>query len=324
MANYTNYSVKKLTNNEFRELEVKFKLNVNKFVGDSSKLYFDIMKNESLADGKQRMATPFLMNTNTFFTIIAQLIQTGLVEALSYDPTTGVLNMTYRDGNTIKRYEYDFNINNFTNSMNDKTKNELLAQIYEIVSIYQFSPISSVSSEQRYLRMIYDIMDRDRNVVVEDPDELRRIFEVYNAHRKDILEKLLGNVVFSDNNGNIINYKGLLRIKKLEAIRYDILQQMELAMLLFAVKNNAEKQYREYLDNTCIEEIKISYKFMDKDGNIIDAPPEVEGGTIFSLARDAIYRKLLKIKELSEKLGKPIHNKIDLKGKGRILKKKDE
>ncbi len=196
MANYTNYSVKKLTNNEFRELEVKFKLNVNKFVGNSSKLYFDIMKNESLADGKQRMATPFLMNTNAFFTIIAQLIQTGLVEALSYDPTTGVLNITYRDGNTIKHYEYDFNINNFTNSMNDKTKNELLAQIYEIISIYQFSPISSVSSEQRYLRMIYDIMDRDRNVVVEDPDELRRIFEVYNAHRKDILEKLLGNVVF--------------------------------------------------------------------------------------------------------------------------------
>ena len=288
------YCIKKINNGEHKEIEKKLTLNVKKYAGDTSTLYFDV-------EGQK---VPFLMDHQLFFSIIHEQIQSGLVESMSYD--NGVLDIVIRDGNIIKKYTYDFSLNEFDNSLYINHLDDLMKSIYKIVSLYNENPNSSMSSEQKYIWLIYDILDGDRMPVIENKDDILRIFEVYNAHKIDLLESLLDNVIFFDDNDNVIEYRDRLRERKLDQIRYDVINQMEIAMLLFAQQNNAIELYQQYMEGIYIPRREIVFE----DDEEIEGAPEVEGGTIFSFGRDIIEQRLSSIKEAA------------CNGFSRVLKKK--
>lgn len=278
------YYIKKTSNGEYKEIEKKLKLNVSKYVGDAATLYFDV-------EGQD---IPFLMDYNTFFAVMNEQIQKGLLETLDFND--GVIDVTIRDGNIIKKYTYDFSWNDFDNSLYTSNFDHLKRSIYKIISLYKENPNSSLASEQKYIWLIYDILDGDRIPIIENKEELLRVFEVYNAHKNEFIEDLLENVIFCDDDGNIIDYRDGLRNRRIEQIRYDVFNQMEAAMYVFAAKNDANELYQEYLDNLYIPRREIVYKYIDEDGNEVEATPEVEGGTIFSLGRDIIEQRLSDIK----------------------------
>jgi hypothetical protein len=170
------------------------------------------------------------------------------------------------------------------------------------------NPNSSVSSEQKYIYLIYDILDGDRIPIIKDKTELLRVFEVYNAHKQDILESLLENVIFFDNNDNVVEYRDRLRAKKLNLIRYDVYNQMEMAMFLFAHQNDAIELYQNYMESIYMPRREIVF---EEDKNEIENAPEVEGGTIFSFGKDIIEQGLSNLGEFASK------------GFSRVLKKKN-
>jgi len=290
------YCIKKSNNGEHKIIEKKLKLNVNRYVGDTSTLYFDV-------EGQD---VPFLMDVNVFLNIINEQIQNGLIETMTYND--GVITITIRDGNIIKDYSYDFNFRDFKDNMNATKLDELKKSIYKLVSLYMENPNSSVSSEQKYIYLIYDILDGDRIPIIKDKAELLRVFEVYNAHKQDILESLLENVIFFDNNDNVVEYRDRLRAKKLNLIRYDVYNQMEMAMFLFAHQNDAIELYQNYMESIYMPRREIVF---EEDKNEIENAPEVEGGTIFSFGKDIIEQGLSNLGEFA------------YKGFSRVLKKKN-
>ena len=282
------YSIKKISNGEFKEIEKTFVLNVDRFVGHRDTLYFEV-------EGQD---TPVLFDINLFANIMIEQIQKGLVESLEYKD--GVIIATIRDGNTIKKYTYDFNWGKFNNSLNASGLDELKRTIYKIVSIYNEDPNKAITTEQRYLRMILDIMDGDRLPKINDQDEILRVFQVYHANKSVILTILLQNVVFYDDNDNVLEYGKFLRAKKLEAIKYDVLSQMEIKMLMFAVNNDAYEMYQEYNNRTHIPRVEIAYKYVDEGGNEIEPPvEEVEAGNIFTVGKELVKKGLTGVKDLA-------------------------
>lgn len=285
----TNYYIKKISNGEHKEITKNFKLNLNRYYSDTSILYFDI-ENQDI---------PFLMNFDLFFNIINEQIQNGLLERLDYKD--GIISTTIRDGNIIKNYNYDFSSIFNNNNLNSNNLEHLKRALFQIISLYKENPNSSISSEQKYILLINDILDGDRIPNIDNEDELLRIFEVYNSHKQDFLNTLLDNVVFYDDNGNILEYRERLQEKKLNLIRYDVYNQMEAAILIFAQQCNAVELYQNYLENLYIPRREIVYTQVDENGNEIEVTPEIEGGTIFSLSKEIIVQGLSSIKELAQK-----------------------
>ena len=157
-----------------------------------------------------------------------------------------------------------------------------------------------------------DIIDGDRLPEIKDENVLLRIFEVYNANKKEILLALLQNVVLLDENGRAVEYGKFVRARKLMTIKYDILQQMEIAMLIFAIQNNAQDLYNEYMADTYIQPRKVLYKFMDADGNLID-PSELQkttGGNIGTLAKGIVQSGYNGAKNFITQKGESIKKKI--------------
>lgn len=270
------YYIKKTSNGEYKEIEKKLKLNVSKYAGDNNTLYFDV-------EGQD---IPFLMDYNLFFNVMNEQIQKGLLETLDFND--GIIKVTIRDGNIIKKYTYDFSWNDFNNNLYSSNFDHLKRSIYKIVSIYKENPNSSIASEQKYIWLIYDILDGDRIPTIDKKEELLRLFEVYNAHKLEFLESLLANVIFCDDDGNIIDYRNNLRNRRIEQIRYDVFNQMEAAVYVFTCQNNANELYQEYLEKLYIPRREIVYKYVDEDGNEVEMAPEVEGGNIFSFAKDLL------------------------------------
>ena len=281
----TTYYIKKINNGEYKEIEKELKLNINKYNGEPSTLYFDVKGQEM----------PFLMDYNLFFDTLIEQIQKGLLEQLEFD--RGIIITVIRDGNIIKKYSYDFNWEEINNTPYNSKIETLKSSIYKIVSLYKENPNSSITSDQKYTRLIYDILDGDRIPKIDNKEELLRIFEVYNAHKKEFLTTLLQNVIFCDSDNNIIDYRDKLRLRKIEQIRYDVFNQMETSMLLFVLQNDANDLYQDYQNNLYIPRIEVVYKYYDEEGNEIETIPEVAGGTIFSLGKDIIEQKLSFFKE---------------------------
>lgn len=290
------YSIKKISNGEYREVNKKLKLNVAKYCGNRSNLYFDVEGDD----------LPVIFDANLFYSIIVEQIQKGLIEHLLYN--NGVIMMTIRDGNIIKNYTYDFSFDEFDEKKS--AADEIKTLVYKIISMFSENPNKAMSTEQRYLRMIFDIIDTVRLPQFEDPNEILRIFEVYNACKPAILLTLLENVVFYDDKGNVMEYGKHLRAQKLKAIKYDVLTQMEMAMLMFAVNNNAYDLYRAYNQSIYIPRREVRYKYFDDDGNEVEASPEIEKGTVLSEAREAIKEKLLNLKDLAIAGTKSVQEKI--------------
>ena len=276
----TTYCIKKINNGEHKEFKKVLKLNANKYISDPLTLYFDV-------EGQK---IPFLMDYTLFFNIITEQMQNGLIETITYE--NGIVNLTIRDGNIIKEYVYDFSFEDFDTMLHERHLDILKKDLFKVLSLYREDPNSSLTSEQKYIWLIYDILDGDRIPFIEDKEELLRIFEVYNAHKLEFLESLMENVIFFDKNENVVEYRDRLREKKLDTIRYDIYNQMEIAILQFAQQNDAVDLYNDYLSTLFIPRRELIYK--DENGNEIT--PEVEGGTIFSFGRELIEQKLANIK----------------------------
>jgi len=155
-------------------------------------------------------------------------------------------------------------------------------------------------SKQKYIRMILDIMDGDRLPNMESKEEILRVFQVYHGNKGDILQILLDNVVFYDDNGNVLDYSSFIRTRKLDAIKYDILNQMEIKMLMFAVTNNAYDLYQEYNNRTHIPRVEVEYKYVDQEGNEIEAPvEEVEAGNLLTFGKEIIKKGAKNIRNLT-------------------------
>ncbi len=298
MANKASYSIKKISNGEFKEINKKLKLNVGKYCGNRASLYFDV-------EGEE---LPIIFDSNLFYSITVEQIQKGLIEHLSYND--GIITMTIRDGNVLKNYAYDFSFGDFKGQLSQSASEELKNLVYKIVSMYNENPNKSMSSEQRYLRMILDIIDGVRLPKIEDPNELLRVFEVYSADKPAILLTLLQNVIFFDENGKVLEYGKHLRAQKLKAVKYDVLTQMETAMLMFAVNNNAYELYRQYNNSIYIPRRELVYKYVDENGKEVLYKDDVEPGTIFSLGKEVIKKGLTNIKDLAVSGAQTIADKI--------------
>ncbi len=288
------YSIKKTNNGEYKEIEKTFVLDVTKFRSHCDTLCFDV-------EGEE---IPAVFDFNLFESIMMSQIQQGFMESLEYKD--GLLTATTRDGNTIKKYTYDFGWSKFSSSQyglnSSSALDDLKRTVYKIVSFYNENPNRELISQQKYVRMILDIMDGDRLPKIEEKDEILRIFQVYHSAKSEILEILLENVVFYDDNDNVIDYGKFLRTRKLEAIKYDVLSQMEIKMLMFAVNNNAYELYQEYNSKTHIPRVEIEYKYVDEEGNEIEPPvEEYEAGTIFSVGRELLNKGVSEIKKATSK-----------------------
>ena len=286
------YEIKKTNNGEYKEIEKKFTLDVNKYIGHSDTLYFNV-------EGEE---IPVIFDLNLFLSIMLEQIEKGLMENLEYKD--GTIIATVRDGNTIKKYTYDFAWEQFkgigfTNG-GGEALDALKTTVYKIVSFFNESPNKALMSEQRYLRMIFDIIDGDRLPKIENRDEILRVFQVYHANKAEILTVLLQNVVFYDDNDNVIEYGKFLKARQLDAVKYDILSQMEIKMLMFAVNNNAYDLYQEYNSKTTIPRVEIEYKYVDENGNEIESPiEEVEAGNLFTVGRELVKKGLTGVKDLA-------------------------
>jgi hypothetical protein len=159
--------------------------------------------------------------------------------------------------------------------------------------------------------MIFDIIDGDRLPEIDDKDTLLRIFEVYNANKQTFLAVLLQNVVFYDDMGSIVEYKGKLRLRKLNSIKYDVLKQMDLSMMIFAAQNDALDIYKEYLSNVFIPRRVIEYKYVDAEGNEVQAPvDQVSAGTIASLAKSVFQTGFNNLKNFASTKSNQFREKI--------------
>jgi len=286
------YSIKKVNNGEYKEVEKTFVLDVSKFRGHGDTLFFNV-------EGED---VPTVFDLNLFETIMMSQIQQGFMESLEYKD--GLIVATTRDGNTIKKYTYDFGWNKPVPAQyglsSELSLEALRSTIYKIVSFYNENPNREIMSQQKYIRMILDIMDGDRLPKIKDKDEILRVFQVYHGNKSEILEILLENVIFYDDNDNVLEYGKFLRARKLDAIKYDVLNQMEIKMLMFAVNNEAYDLYQEYNSHTHIPRVEVEYKYVDQDGNEVEAPvEEVEAGTIFSVGKELLKRGASNVKRLA-------------------------
>ena len=193
-----------------------------------------------------------------------------------------------------------FKIISYYNENPDHSLEELKSVMFKVVSYYNENPNREIMSKQKYIRMILDIMDGDRLPNMESKEEILRVFQVYHGNKGDILQILLDNVVFYDDNGNVLDYSSFIRTRKLEAIKYDILNQMEIKMLMFAVTNNAYDLYQEYNNRTHIPRVEVEYKYVDQEGNEIEAPvEEVEAGNLLTFGKEIIKRGAKNIRDLT-------------------------
>ncbi len=193
-----------------------------------------------------------------------------------------------------------FKIVSYYNENPDHSLEELKSLMFKVVSYYNENPNREIMSKQKYIRMILDIMDGDRLPNMESKEEILRVFQVYHGNKGDILQILLDNVVFYDDNGNVLDYSSFIKARKLEAIKYDVLNQMEIKMLMFAVANNAYDLYQDYNNRTHIPRVEVEYKYVDQDGNEIEAPvEEVEAGNLLTVGRELIRRGANNVKKLA-------------------------
>ena len=290
------YYIKKNNNNEYKEINKNFKLNVSKYIGDTNTLYFDV-------DGED---LPYLSDYQMFFRVIFEQNDKGLIESLDYND--GVLKVTFRDGNIIKNYTYDFSLDDFDKTIKVSVKEKVTRSLYKIMSMYRENPNSQITTRQKYIWIIYDIIDRDRIPIIENEDDLRRIFEVYTLDKMDILEDVLKNVRFYDE-GRPIEFVGRLKEQKINEIRGEVLMQMDASMSVFAYHNNASELYDEYLNNLYIE----PFTFVDEQNSNTDEQIESdEKHSVLNVTKELISQSVNSLKETA------------LTNKNLLLDKKDD
>ncbi len=278
----TSYKIQKLNNNEYKEVSKELSLDVNEYCKDPKTLKFNVTGEEN----------PYCTEFYTFYQTMIEQIGQGFIESMEYED--GLIMVTMRDGTVIKNYLYDFHWDEFANRMKADAFNELKTMIMKIVSFYNDNPYREMLNEAKYLRMVYDVMDADRPQAIANKDDVMKVLATYNKYKAGILELMLSRVVFFDDQGRILAYPPLLRKKKLKAIKFDVLRQMEFTMLLFAGINQKSQEYKEYLDNTYIPRRHVFYQCFDDEGNllgVVDATA-TQRGTILSMGKEFAKEQL--------------------------------
>lgn len=273
------YYIKKTNNNEYIEINKNFKLNVSKYVGDVNTLYFDVEEQE----------LPYLLDYQLFFNVIFEQNEKGLIESLDYND--GILKIVFRDGNIIKNYTYDFSLKEFDKTIKVSAKDRITRSLYKLVSMYKENPNSQINSRQKYIWLIYDIIDHDRIPVITDSNELKRIFQVYNMDKNNILNDILNNVRFYNENGPV-EFVGRLKEQRLNSIRGAVMMQMEASMSYFAYKNNATDIYQEYLEGIYIEQFDLYKKADEEAEEDVNQKP-----TVIETTKELFYQGLNSLRE---------------------------
>ena len=261
------YSIRKISDNDKKEINKTLTLNVQKFTVDSTMLYFDI-------DGSD---IPLVIGYNDFFNNINENIKGGYVRSITYD--NGIVNIVTFEGNIKRNYTYDFNYKGFDLSIHDSHFDYLKRSIFKTISMYNESP-STILSIQKYISIICNIIDGDNIPIIDDRNEIINILNFYNDNKELFLNLLIGKIVFFDDNGNIIEYNETTRNEIIDNLITDIFSQMEASIIIFIQENNACELYQSYLDNLFIPRRELSYQI----DNIEEQPPEEE--MIKKLSRD--------------------------------------
>ncbi len=252
-----NYRIKKISNGEYKEMEKTFTLNVTKYCSNKSVLYFDV-------EGED---IPTCFDVDLFYNIMVSRIQSGLVESMKYD--NGSILVEFKDGNVLRKYTYNFEWEKFSRSNHTSAAtaaSELKEILFKLVSLWNENPNRELNNKQKNLRVVFDIIDCERIPIYDNEEDLLNIFEAYNQNKGTILDALLDNVVFFDDDGNPIFYNEFMRERKLKEISTDVIGQMEASMLLFALKNNAVELYQSYLKSTFIPKRELVYHYVDEKG----------------------------------------------------------
>ncbi len=252
-----NYQIKKISNGEYKEMEKTFNLNVTKYCSNKSVLYFDV-------EGEE---IPTCFDVDLFYNIMVSRIQSGLVESMKYE--NGAILVEFKDGNVLRKYTYNFGWDKFSRENHTSAStaaSELKEILYKLVSLWNENPNRELTNKQKNLRVIFDIIDGERIPIYEKEEDLLNIFETYHQSKGDILDALLDNVVFFDDEGNQVYYPEYTRERKIDEITDDVIAQMETSMLLFAANNNAVELYQKYLNSTYIPRRELVYSYVDENG----------------------------------------------------------
>ena len=252
-----NYKIQKLNNNEYQEVSKEFSLDVNEYCRDPRHLKFDVTGEEN----------PYSININLFYQMMIEQIGQGLIESMEYD--NGLVMVTMRDGTVVKNYLYDFHWEKFADRMKAEAFSDLKTMIMNIVSFYNDNPYRESLNDSKYLRIIYDIIDNDRSLRLDNENEVMKVLMTYNKYKAAILQLMLSRVVFFDDKGRVIEFGKVLRVRNLKRIKYDVLRQMEYAMLLFAAVNDKSQEYKAYLEKTYIPRRHLFYQCFDDEGNLL-------------------------------------------------------
>ena len=327
---------KSKTKKEYEEIEKLFVLDVDKYRGHGDTLVFRVEGEDNPVIYDLPIFANNLISDIDKGLVESFEFKDGLLSVVTNDGKT-IKRYTYDLGlNRTKEVSFGIGSNNsledlknlvikilsYYNENPNKSLDELQNLIFKLVSYYKESPNNSIESlktlifkivscynenpnreiiaRQKYIRMIFDIMDGDRMPVLENKEEVLRVFQTYHAYIEEILSVLLGNVIFYDDNGNVLEYRPYLRKKKLEMIKNDVFTQMQIKMLMFAATNDANDIYQEYNENVFIEPVQIAYKYVDENGNEVEPPiEEVGNGTILSLGREMIGKGFASAKDLA-------------------------
>lgn len=252
-----NYQIKKISNGEYKETEKTFNLNVTKYCSNKSVLYFDV-------EGED---IPTCFDVDLFYNIMVSRIQSGLVESMKYD--NGSILVEFKDGNVLRKYTYNFGWDKFSRENHTSANTaatELKEVLYKLVSLWNEDPNRELNQKQKNLRVVFDIIDCERIPIYENEEDLLSIFEAYNQNKSTILNALLDNVVFFDDDGNPIFFTEFVRERKLKEITEEVIGQMEASMVLFALKNDAVELYQKYLKSTFIPKRELVYHYVDEQG----------------------------------------------------------
>ena len=301
----TNYSIRKINNNNYREINKEFSLDVNEYCKDSKNLYFHV-------NGE---ANPTIIDFWGFYQTTVEQIGSGLIESMEYDD--GLLLITERDGSVIKNYLYDFHWNQFANRMKAEALDSLKKMVVKIVSFYNDNPYRESLAASTYLLRIFDILDADRSQNIGNPEEAMRILKTYQKFKPVILTTLLNRVVFYDDKNRTVDYNSLLRKRKLNQIKLDVLNQMEITMMLFAGINGVSEEYKAYLSKIDIPRRHILLQAYDEEGNVIGIIDPTQKGTIFSMGKELAREAFGGLKQLTLNGVQKIGDKINGKGRTR-------
>ena len=144
-----------------------------------------------------------------------------------------------------------------------------------------------------------------------------KILKTYQQYKPVILATLLNRVVFYDDKKRMVDYPPLLRKRKLNQIKIDVLNQMEISMMLFSGINGVSEEYKAYLNKIDVPRRHLFLQAFDEEGNLIGIIDPTQKGTIFSMGKELAREAFGGLKQLTLNGVQKVGDKINNKGRAR-------